>query len=343
VSGTARFAWATLCFNVAVVLWGAFVRATGSGAGCGNRWPDCGGSVLGTSVKAQTMIEFTHRITSGVALLMVVVLLLWCWRATSKGNWARYSAVLATALLANEALLGAALVLSGHVAQDQSGGRILFLGLHFGNTLLLLATLALTAAWLQSGRGKFTLIQKRTEVSAVVVGLLAVLAIGMTGTVAALTDTLFPATSLRASVLQDFSSTSPGLLHFRLVHPVLAVIAGIYVIWVVLKSSSRRICPSRASMVLVILLFTEIGIGLMNVLLLAPVWLQILHLLVADTIWISLVLASAALVLEYPSARSGRVAGASQGISEAQWVPMVQHQGLNLVGRQPCIGNKLET
>jgi len=305
VSSVARFAWATLCFNVAVALWGAFVRATGSGAGCGNKWPSCGGSVLGTSAKAQTIIEFTHRTTSGIALLMVAILLLWCWRATSKGNWARYSAILATAFLANEALLGAALVLLGHVAGDQSAMRVLFLCLHFGNTLLLLAMLALTAAWLQSGSESFTLIKKRTEVSTVVVGLLAVLAIGMTGTVAALGDTLFPAPSLRASILRDFSSGSPGLLHFRLLHPLLAVIAGIYVIWVVVKNTSRPIGQSRASMALIMLLFAQVGIGMLNVLTLAPVWLQILHLLVADVIWISLVLASAALVLENPYARSG--------------------------------------
>jgi cytochrome c oxidase assembly protein subunit 15 len=307
VSSVALFAWVTLCFNVAVVLWGTFVRATGSGAGCGNKWPSCGSSLLGTSAKAQTIIEFTHRMSSGVALLMVAILMLWCWRATSKGNWARYSAILATAFLANEALLGAALVLFGHVARDQSAGRTLFLCLHFGNTLLLLATLALTATWLQSGSGGFTFVQKRRELAPVFVGLLAVLAIGMTDTMAALGDTLFPATSFRASVLQDFTSGSPGLLHFRLLHPVLVVIAGIYVIWVLLKNSSRRTCQSRPSMALIILLFTEIGIGILNVLLLAPVWLQILHLLVADTIWISLVLASAALALEHsPYARSGR-------------------------------------
>jgi cytochrome c oxidase assembly protein subunit 15 len=248
--------------------------------------------------------------TSGVALLMVAILVLWCWRATSKGNWARYSAILATAFLANEALLGAALVLLGHVAQDQSLGRTLFLCLHFGNTLLLLGTLALTAAWLQSDSESFTLIKKRTEVSAVVVGLLAVLAVGITGTVAALGDTLFPATSLRASVLQDFTSDSPGLLHFRLLHPVLAVIAGAYVLWIVLKSSSRRMWHSRAWVALIILPFTEIGIGLLNVLLLAPVWLQILHLLVADTIWISLVLASSSLVFEPPYSRSAPCSGA---------------------------------
>ena len=307
MSRVARFAWATLCFNVAVVLWGAFVRATGSGAGCGNKWPACGGSLHGKSAGIQTIIEFTHRMTSGVAMLMVVILLLWCWRAKLQGNRARYSAILAAAFLANEALLGAALVLLGHVARDQSAGRTLFLCLHFGNTLLLLGTLALTAAWLQSGTENFKLIQKPTEVGAVVVGLLAVLAIGMTGTVAALGDTLFPATSLRASVLQDFTSDSPALLHFRLLHPFLAVIAGIYVIWVALKNVSWRMWQSRASMVLIVLLFTEIGIGMLNVLLLAPVWLQILHLLVADTIWISFVLASAALVFEHPYVRSGNV------------------------------------
>ena len=303
MSRVARFAWATLCFNIAVVLWGAFVRASGSGAGCGNRWPACGNSVLGTSAQAQTIIEFTHRMTSAIALLMVAILLVWCWRATSKGNWARYSATFATAFLANEALLGAALVLLGHVAHDQSAGRALFLCLHFGNTLLLLGTLALTAAWLRNDTRNFALIQKRGEVSAVVVGLLAVLAIGVTGTVAALGDTLFPATSLRSSVLQDFTSSGPALLHFRLIHPVLAVIAGIYVIWVILRSASRRMSQSRSSMALILLLFTEIAIGMLNVVLLAPAWLQILHLLVADTIWISLVLASAALILERPYAR----------------------------------------
>jgi cytochrome c oxidase assembly protein subunit 15 len=133
--------------------------------------------------------------------------------------------------------------------------------------------------------------------------LLSVLAIGTTGTVAALGDTLFPATSLHASLLQDFTSDSPALLHFRVLHPLLAVIAGAYVVCVALKSSSRRIWHSRPSVALIILLFTEIGIGLLNVLLVVPVWLQILHLLVAETMWISLVLASATSVLETADSR----------------------------------------
>src|SRR5205823_6879297 len=117
------------------------VRATGSGAGCGNRWPLCDGDIVGASADRQTIVEFTHRVTSVISLLMVTGLVAWCWRVTKKGDWARYSAVLAVALLAIEALLGAALVLLEHVGNDHSAGRILLLCLHFGNTLLLLATL----------------------------------------------------------------------------------------------------------------------------------------------------------------------------------------------------------
>src|SRR5467141_3997554 len=196
ISHVARFAWTALYWNIAVVLWGAYVRATGSGAGCGDRWPRCAGDVVGASAKAQTIVEFTHRITSVISLLMVTALVVWCWQITKKGDWARYSAVLAAALLADEALLGAALVLLKHVGNDQSAGRILFLCLHFGNTLLLLATLSLTAAWLSNGSRSFTLIGKWRQVSSIGLGLLATMVTGITGAVAALADTLYPATSL---------------------------------------------------------------------------------------------------------------------------------------------------
>jgi heme a synthase len=300
----ARFAWATLCCNVAVVLWGAYVRATGSGAGCGNKWPSCNGAVLGMSARSQTIIEFTHRVTSGIVLLMVASLAVWCWRVTIRRDWARYSAILAAVFLANEALLGAALVLLDHVAQDKSGGRVVFLCLHFGNTLLLLATLSLTAAWLSKGGGSFTMVRNPREIVVIGAGLLGVMAIGITGAVAALGDTLFPATSLRSSLMQDFGSGAPALLHFRLFHPAVAVVAAAYVSWVICKTSARRSCFSPLAKALIITLAAQIGLGVLNVLLLAPVWLQILHLFVADVFWVLLVLVSADLILV--SARSAR-------------------------------------
>lgn len=293
----ARFAWITLCCNVAVVLWGAYVRATGSGAGCGNKWPSCNGEVLGINARSQTIIEFTHRITSGIALLMVAGLVIWCWRLTSRRDWGRYSAILAGVFLADEALLGAALVLLDHVAQDKSAGRVLFLCLHFGNTLLLLATLSLTAAWLSKGGGRFTLIRNPREIVAVGMGMVATMLIGITGAIAALGDTLFPATSLRSSLMQDFSPGAPALLHFRLLHPVVAVIAAGYILWVIGRTSHRRGRLSKLVISLVVLLSAQVSIGILNVLLLTPIWLQIFHLFVGDVFWIALVLASADLVL----------------------------------------------
>lgn len=294
----ALLAWVTLCCNVAVVLWGAYVRATGSGAGCGNKWPICNGDVLGPGARAQTIIEFTHRMTSGIVLLMVACLVVWCWRVTSKPDWARYSAVFAAAFLANEALLGGVLVLLDYVGKDESIGRILFLCLHFGNTLLLLGALSLTATWLSNGSSSFALIRSRLRVSAVGVGLLATMVIGITGAISALGDTLFPATSLRSAVLQDFSRGTPALLRFRLVHPPLAAITACYLLWIILKSSTGRSRLSQPGFALIIAVFAQVGIGMMNVLLLTPVSLQILHLFLADMIWILLVLASADLVLQ---------------------------------------------
>lgn len=291
----ARFAWLTLAYNIAVILWGAYVRATGSGAGCGNRWPLCNGAVLPRAPQTQTIIELTHRLTSALAVVMVSSLLLWCWRKTSKGDWPRYSSLMAILLLLNEAVLGALLVLFEHVAQDRSPGRVLFLCLHFGNTLLLLAALALTAQWLSGDHRRFSVVRKRAEIVAVLFGLLATMCIGITGSVAALGDTLFPAVSLRASLIQDFSSGNV-LLRLRFLHPVAAVIGAIYVLWIILKSSKKSGRRWNQAVTLACVLMAQIGLGILNVMLLAPVWLQIVHLFVAELFWVMVVLVSANLL-----------------------------------------------
>ena len=294
----ARFAWLTLAYNIFVILWGAYVRATGSGAGCGNRWPLCSGDGLSKTPQAQTVIEFMHRATSGLALVMVMVLLFWCWRRTSKGDWPRYTALCAVILMFNEALLGALLVVFEHVGQDRSAGRAAFLCLHFGNTLLLLASLTLTAQWLSSTDRRFTMTRKPLEWTSVGLGLVSVMAIGITGSLAALGDTVFPATSLRASLAQDFSPNGHLLLRWRVLHPISAIVGTVYVLWVVLELSRKRDHSPRTLPLLTATLTVQIALGVMNVLLLAPVWVQIMHLLVADLFWILLVLASAELVLE---------------------------------------------
>lgn len=182
-----------------------------------------------------------------------------------------------------------------HVAQDRSVGRAFFLCAHFGNTLLLLAALALTAHWLSEGRRGFSVVKNRAEIAAIVLGLFATMCIGITGSLAALGDTLFPATSLRSSLMEDFSSGNI-LLRLRFLHPVAAAIAAIYVLWLILRSLKRPGRLGNQEVMLVGVLIGQIGLGILNVLLLAPVWLQLVHLLVAELFWVLVVIASANLL-----------------------------------------------
>src|ERR1700684_3380040 len=102
-----RFAWFVVFYNVLVILWGALVRASGSGEGCGNHWPLCNGQVIPVSPGFHTIIEFTHRMMTGGSGFVVLALLLWTFRATPRRNAARFFAVASGVLLLNEALLGA--------------------------------------------------------------------------------------------------------------------------------------------------------------------------------------------------------------------------------------------
>lgn len=298
----ARLAWVTLAYNIAVILWGAYVRATGSGAGCGSRWPLCNGEILSSTTQSQTLIEFMHRATSAVSLMLVSFLVVWCWKRTSKGQWVRYSAVCGLLLLLNEALLGALLVLFNHVGSDRSAAHALFLCLHFGNTLLLLAALALTARWLPNRGRRFVVAGKRHERIAIALGLLSVVVIGMTGSLASLGDTVFPSDSLRHALIQDFSPSSHILVRLRLLHPVAAMLGSIYVLWLLGNFWAKQ-DHSPWMLALAATLTIQSALGAMNVILLAPIWLQMTHLLFAELCWIVLVLASADLLFTRQNSR----------------------------------------
>ena len=285
------FAWAVLIYMLGVILWGVYVRASGSGAGCGNHWPLCNGEVIPASPTKQRLIEFTHRVTSGLALISVLALFFLTWRVTARRAWALVSALLSVVFMLNEALLGALLVLLHHVGNDQSASRAVFLSLHLANTLLLIGSIALTAHWLTDppARTNFS----GTKAVPIVVGLLIAILIGISGALAALGDTLFPASSLSSSIRSDFSAASHFLLRLRLLHPATAVVGAAYVSWLVARcvvSSSRAARRLAATLTLLVLL--QLGLGALNVFLLAPIWLQMTHLLVGDLFWILLVLVS---------------------------------------------------
>ena len=289
-----RFAWAVVAYNVLVIVWGALVRATGSGAGCGNHWPLCNGQVVPLSPTLHTVIEFTHRMMVSGSIFAMIALVAFTWRATLKGAAARVFAVVSTLLLLNEAFLGALLVKLGYVTGNQSLGRVVVLSVHLSNTLLLLAALTMTARMLGTGQRWRGLRAEATVRVLAAVGLLATLAVGVSGSLAALGDTLFPATSLRAAFLQDIDAASPWLLRLRGIHPASALVAAVFVGWLLLRA--RREGLARSADVLIVLLALQFVLGVADVLLLAPVWLQLLHLLGADVYWVTLVVVAAAVV-----------------------------------------------
>ncbi len=295
-----QYAWGVVGYNVLVILWGALVRATGSGAGCGNHWPLCNGQVIPLSPRVDTVIEFTHRCMTGGATFVVIGLLVWTFRATVKGQAARVMAVASMVLLLNEAVLGALLVKLGYVTGNQSMGRVVVLSIHLSNTLLLLAALTLTAVLLGTGQMWRELGVRGGRKLWASLGLAATLVVGVSGSLAALGDTLFPASSLRAAFAQDFAAGSPWLLRLRGVHPVSAVIAAVFVLWLV--AQARRSGAGRLAAFVVGLLAFQFVLGLADVLLLAPVWMQIVHLLGADLYWVALVALAAVVV--WPRAAS---------------------------------------
>lgn len=288
-----QFARGVLAYTVAVIAWGAYVRATGSGAGCGNHWPLCNGEVLPRSPGVATLVEYSHRLTSGLALIAVLVLLVWIFRACRPGHPARLGAVLSTVFILVEAGVGAGLVLFELVADNATMARAMFMAVHLLNTFFLVGSLGLTAWWLSTGTG----VQLRGRVGtagAVAAGCAALLLAGSSGAVAALGDTLFPAATLSEALAADLSAGSHLLLRLRLFHPAIAVLAGLIV--VILASRLSREAGGRAPRLAAAvraLVVLQLIAGVVNVLLLAPVWLQLVHLVTAEAIWIAFVLLGA--------------------------------------------------
>jgi heme a synthase len=292
-----RFAWLAVFYNVLVVLWGALVRASGSGAGCGNHWPLCNGQVIPVSPGLHTIIEFTHRMMTTGSVVAVLALLVWTLRATVKGQAARGFAIASTVLLFNEALLGALLVKLGYVTGNQSVGRMVVLSIHLSNTLLLLAALTLTARmlatgqrWAGSGEGG---LRGARGLGWAIAGLAATIGVGVSGSMAALGDTLFPAPTLGAAFAQEFAAGAPWLLRLRLVHPASAVAAAVFVVWLMARAGARGAGGSRSAKLVFTLLAVQFALGIADVALLAPAWMQLLHLLGADMYWVALVLLAA--------------------------------------------------
>ena len=316
----AVYAWGGVLYLIGVILWGAYVRASGSGAGCGEHWPLCNGTVMQQAPSMKTLIELSHRVTSGLSLVIVGGLVWQAFRRFPKGSAIRQGMVFTAVFLVLEAALGAGLVKLQLVADNATAMRAVAVAIHLVNTFLLLGALIYTAFFATLGRHRRLVAIAPWPRRAAIFGTIALfLATGAAGAVVALGDTLFKATSLADGIMQDFSPTAHFLIRLRMWHPALAIVTAtaVLVIANVLKqrTADRRLKGAAIAVCWAVSL--QVALGTMNLAFLAPIWLQMAHLFAADATWATLIIFSL-LALESTPARESNAAALAPQDAPAQ-------------------------
>ena len=282
-----RFAWAYLAYLFAVILFGAWVRISGSGNGCGNHWPICDGELIPTSPSVKKLVEFTHRVSSGASGILGLILLAWAWRRRQLHRWLFRAAMASLVFLLLEAFIGAVLVKKELVANDASASRAIVVALHLANTMLLTASTA-TVAWLARPRPRLMSAQIGGGVWIALI--VALVLTNMTGAVTALGDTLFPIQpaldgQLWARLRDDLSPTQHFLVRLRLIHPLVAFSTAMALAALFLRLQLRGAgAIAQTGLALVGL---QVLLGFTNIALAAPPWMQIVHLLTAQCLWVT--------------------------------------------------------
>jgi heme A synthase len=299
LSAFAKYAWFVLVYNLIVIIWGVFLRASHSGDGCGQHWLTCQGEVVPSAPQLKTVIEFSHRVTTSLAGIFLIILLIWAvqtWYKTRSQSSARTmkAAVWSLVFVITEGLIGAGLVLTGNTADNWTPSRPFWAIGHLINTFLLLAALTLTC-WYATGKKRISFDIDR-KILLLVVGLLGIFIIGSSGSLAALSNMLFPSTSIMSGVTEDFSGTSPILVRLRISHPIVSILVGIFLIFLagwLKKISGDERNVTRWGNILSVLVLIEFASGAATLFLHAPIVMQLVHLFLADAVWIAFILMSA--------------------------------------------------
>lgn len=286
-----RYAWFVVFYNVFVILWGTVVRATGSGAGCGNHWPKCNGEIIPRPEAVETVIEFSHRISSALSGVFVLLLVIGAFYYFTKKSAVRKWAVISGVFLLLEAWIGMLLVRRDLVAYNMSVERAWVVAWHLINTFLLVGSLVVTA-WYADNKSQRMSIKLNRVALLLGVGLILILLFNAAGAVTALGDTLFPADSLREGLRQDMDPASNFLIQLRVIHPLLAILTSYYIYrvggYIRSQFESGRLHQWVSKLNWIILI--QIMVGFINLFLLAPIVMQVMHLLLAQIFWIVYVL-----------------------------------------------------
>ena len=281
-----HFVCAVLCFCLLIILWGAWVRISHSGDGCGQSWPSCQGQYfIDTEKPGKTWIEWIHRATSGLFGMTVILLVILSFLKFPPHHPVRKSTLYVLFFTISEALIGAGLVLAGLTGSNVSPARVLIMNLHLLNSLLL--TSCLFICWRLSLKKSFVFPHLAPFVFIPIFFLIAFF-----GSLSSLASSLFPSSSLWEGLTLDFASESPWLIRLRLLHPLLALIfgGGFLLYFFTAPFSSPRWKAFALCLSLALLS------GLMNLLLLSPVILKLTHLLLVYFLTMSFIL-----ILEKPN------------------------------------------
>ena len=278
------YAKAGLLLSIASILAGAFVRATGSGDGCGATWPTCKGKIIPALSDTSELIEFSHRSVSGV-LLVVTLIIFAKTRKYQKDSLVRIVTNYLTFFVIFEALIGAVIVIFEWVGLNSSLPRIIAVPIHLVNTFGLLGSYAILYKILQDDLQN---IKNMFIKNFLLISSLFLLS-GATGSITALADVLFPSASFVEGFLADFDRTSEVLTRLRILHPIISSTLSI-VLYVYATGIRKKYNVSVKPLQTLILI--AVFLGVINVLSNIVLPLSILHLAIADFLWISYIYVS---------------------------------------------------
>lgn len=273
-----------LVLSVLSILAGAFVRATGSGDGCGATWPTCKGRIIPSLSDTSEIIEFSHRGISGI-LLIVTLYIFVNSRKLEKGSIARRASNYLTFFVLFEALIGAVIVIFEWVGLNSSLPRIVAVPIHLVNTFGLLASYVILFKILEN---KLDSIKNLWDRNFIIISILFLLT-GATGSITALADVLYPSASFIEGFLDDFDRTSEVLTRLRIFHPVVSTILSI-ALYIESKQLQKRFDINTNF--LKFLIFAAVFLGVANVLSNIVLFLSIFHLALADLLWITYIYVS---------------------------------------------------
>ena len=281
---TLHLAGLTLGVNALIILQGAVVRATGSGAGCGSHWPLCNGTVVPLAPSTETLVEYSHRLLSLAALVLGAWLLSRAFRVRRENRVFFGAASLSFGFLILEALLGAATVLLGLTGENASVGRGVMVASHLVNSVLLMGMLTATFIYARPGAPAAPKLRGHSLVgTTLLIGVAGMLLLTFTGGIAAMGNTMFPSGSLAEGLRADFDPASHLLIRLRVLHPLIAISVGVYLFlslglawWLKPVPRARHVARILFSVYV-----AQLAVGTLNLTLLGPIGLQLLHLAMA--------------------------------------------------------------